>query len=101
MVEITVIIVAIVSVILLFISMVLSAMAAMDAKKSAEDCKEGCHKYSMWSALVTGLSVALIVVVMAIYIYTSEKKVREEVNKHIAALHGYAVSKLSSGESSE
>jgi len=99
MVDVAVTIIAVIGIILLFIAMTLSAMAAMDAKKSSEDCKEGCHKYSMWSAVVTGVSVVLMVVAIGIYIYASEEQVRKEVNKHVAALHGYAVTKLASKSS--
>jgi NADH:ubiquinone oxidoreductase subunit 5 (subunit L)/multisubunit Na+/H+ antiporter MnhA subunit len=93
--DITLLVVAGVCIFLLFIAMILSAMASMDAKKSAQDCQEGCHRYSMWSALIAGLSVVLLVVFLGVYIYVSEAAVRKEVDKRMSALHGYAVSKLS------
>jgi hypothetical protein len=63
----TVIIVLVVSMILLFVSMVLAAMASSDAqKKNLQDAQ----KYSMWSAVVSGLSIALLIVVLIMYIYS-------------------------------
>lgn len=56
---------------LLLTSMVLSAMASYDSKKSAAECQEKCHKWSMWSALVSGISAAVIVAVLIYYIYSS------------------------------
>lgn len=79
----------VVSVMLLFTAMVLSAMASSDAGKSCDDCKEGCHKYSMWSALVTGLAVGVIVIVMIVYIYSSRKQIAGHAQQQAAALHGY------------
>ena len=87
MVNVALVIFVIIAVILLFISMVLSAMAASAAQKGSSVCKEDCHKYSMWSALVSGLAVAVIVVVLIIYIYTS----RHDVAKSAAELlKGYS-----------
>lgn len=72
----------ILTVLLLFTSMVLSAMASDKAKGVKSDDKGGytggspegqykCHKNSMYSALVTGVSVAVLLVVLVVYIYTS------------------------------
>ncbi len=66
------------TIILLFVAMVFSAMAATDANKGAQKCKKNCNKYSMWAALVTGLSVALIFISLIIYIYVS----REHITKY-------------------
>lgn len=54
----------IITVILLFTSMVLSAMASADAKKTTEECQVGCSKWSMWSAIISGLSFAIILGIM-------------------------------------
>lgn len=78
----------IVTVVLLFIAMVLSAMASTDARKGGQQCKEGCHKYSMGAALVTGLAVAVIVVVLIIYIYSSRKHIAAAAQQRVAAIHG-------------
>lgn len=78
-----------VSVALLFTAMVLSAMASSDANKGCDDCKEGCHKYSMWSALVTGLAVGVIVIIMIMYIYSSRKQIAGHAQQQAAAIHGY------------
>lgn len=77
MVNVALVIFMIVAVILLFASMVLSAMASNDARKGSQQCKEDCHKYSMWSALVSGIAVAMIVVILIIYIYTSRHHVAQ------------------------
>jgi len=71
MVNVALVIFMIVAVVLLFVSMVFSAMASNEARKGSKKCKEDCHKYSMWSALVSGLAVAVIVIILVIYIYTS------------------------------
>jgi len=88
MVNATLIVFMIVTVVLLFTAMVLSAMASSDAQKGGTTCKEGCHKYSMWSALVTGIAVAVVVVVLIIYIYSSRKHIAAAAQQHVNALHG-------------
>jgi NADH:ubiquinone oxidoreductase subunit 5 (subunit L)/multisubunit Na+/H+ antiporter MnhA subunit len=87
MVNVTLIVFMIITIVLLFTAMVLSAMASNDAQKGGTDCKEGCHKYSMWSALVTGIAVATIVVVLVIYIYSSRKHIAAAAQQQVAALH--------------
>lgn len=76
----TLIIFMILAIILLFTAMVLSAMAASDAKKSAADCKEGCSKYSTWSAVVSGISVAVILVALIVYIASSRKDIAKSIS---------------------
>nr|QBK86363.1 MAG: hypothetical protein LCMAC102_01580 [Marseillevirus LCMAC102] len=88
MVKVTLIIFMIVTIVLLFTSMVLSAMASSDATKGGTECEEGCRKYSMWSALVTGIAVAAIVVILIVYIYTTRKHIASAVQKHVATLGG-------------
>ena len=70
----------ILAIILLFTAMVLSAMAASDAKKSAADCKEGCSKYATWSAVVSGISVAVILVALIVYIVSSRKDIARSIS---------------------
>ena len=77
----------ILAIILLFTSMVLSAMAASDAKKSAADCKDGCSKYSTWSAVVSGISVAVILVVLIIYIVSSRKDIAKAAQGKLGQAH--------------
>ena len=93
MVNVALIIFMVLTIILLFVSMVLSAMASNEARKGSQKCKEDCHKYSMWSALVSGLSVAMIVIALIIYIYTSRHHVAqaaaEMLQKHGAKLGKY------------
>lgn len=72
--------------------MILSAMASTAAKKGSQQCKEECHKYSMWSALVCGLSLAMIVVVLIIYIYTSRHHVASSVSELLQS-HGARLGK--------
>lgn len=61
-----------VTIVLLFVAMVLSAMASVDADKK-HMCKVSCKKYATWSALVTGIAVAIITIVMIVYIYSTRK----------------------------
>jgi len=77
MVNVALVIFMVITIILLFVSMVLAAMASNEAQKGTTKCKEGCHKYAMWSALVSGLAVALIVISLIIYIYTTRHHVAE------------------------
>ena len=53
------------SVILLFTSMVFSAMASSSAKGKDEKA----HNYSMYSAIICGVAVALIGIALGIYIF--------------------------------
>jgi len=78
----------IITILLLFTAMVLSAMASSDANKDSNTCKEGCHKYSMWSALVTGLAVGAIVIAMVIYVYSSRRQIALAAQGHLATAHG-------------
>lgn len=81
----------IVTIALLFTAMVLSAMASSDAQKGGTNCKEGCHKYSMWAALVTGISVAAIIVILIVYIYTTRNDIARDValaaQERLLAMH--------------
>ena len=88
MVNATLIVFMIVTIVLLFTAMVLSAMASADATKSAADCQEGCRKYSTWSALVTGVAVAVIVIVLIFYIYSTRRHIAAAAQKRVAELHG-------------
>jgi hypothetical protein len=58
-------IILVISIILLFVSMVLSAIASSAAQKNNIT---DAHKYSMWSAIVSGLSIALLVIVLVLYL---------------------------------
>lgn len=81
----------IVAVGLLFSSMVLSAMASSDAQKAtgadtnSTNYITKAHKYSMWAAIVTGVSSFVIIVVAIFYIYHT----RHELAQGVAGgLHG-------------
>jgi hypothetical protein len=89
-----------VAVVLLFTAMVLSAMAAQAAGKDPSNCPTGengkpdectqeCHKYSMWSALVTGLAVGAIIVIIIVYIYSSRKEMAGHAAGQAAALQSF------------
>lgn len=57
----------VVSIILLFVTMVLAAMGASDAtKRNFVDA----HKFSTYSSIVSGVSTALLVAVLIIYVYS-------------------------------
>lgn len=62
----TVIIILVISMVLLFVSMVLSAVSNSDIKKQN---LQSASKYSLWSAVVSGLSIALLVIVLFLYVY--------------------------------
>lgn len=93
MVSVTLIIFIVITIILLFTAMVLSAMAASEARKGSDQCKQNCHKYAMWNAIVCGLAVAAIVVIMIIYIYTSRHTIAKKsgafLRKHGERAEGY------------
>lgn len=63
------IVMIIIAILLLFTTMVLSAMASSDASKSNDDNCQSCHKYSMYSAIVTGISVFIIFIGLMIYLF--------------------------------
>lgn len=77
----------IIAIVLLFTAMVFSTMAAVDARKSDEKCRKNCHQFSTWSALITGLSVAVIVVTLIVYMYSSRHEIAGMVQPHVANLH--------------
>ncbi len=87
------------TIILLFAAMVFSAMAATDANKGAQKCKKNCNKYSMWAALVTGLSVALIFISLIIYIYVSRKHITKYLESGHKLIFPSKISDLSMPES--
>jgi len=86
MVNYTLIAFMILSIILLFVSMVLSAMASDDAKKGNKDKS---HKYSMWSAIVSGVAVFSIVISLIVYIYTSRKEIAGATQEQLKSFHDY------------
>ena len=59
----------IIAIILLFVSMVLSAMASRDAEKGNNSAAQ---KYAMWSAVVAGVSVIMLIIVLILYLYRAE-----------------------------
>lgn len=73
----------IITIVLLFTSMVISAVGASDAKKGSKQCQEGCHKNSMWSAIISGIAVGVIVIVLIIYIYTSRKDIASAAHQKL------------------
>jgi ABC-type Fe3+ transport system permease subunit len=85
--NVTLLVFMLVSIGLLFTSMVLSAMASSDAKKAENSSNTSmtnsligkAQKYSMWAALVTGLSTFVIIVVAIVYIYVSRKTIARGV----------------------
>lgn len=84
----------IVTILLLFTTMIFSAMGADKTK----DCKEGeagsctvgagqrCHKNSMYAALITGVSCALLVVCLVIYMYSTHSDNKAEVAGWLSSL---------------
>jgi L-asparagine transporter-like permease len=56
------------AIVLLFVTMVLAAMGASDAQKRNYT---DAHKYSMWSSIVSGISTALLVAVLILYVYAT------------------------------
>lgn len=60
------IVMMVVAMVLLFTSMVLSSMASSAATSCTD---ENAHKYSMYSAIVSGVAVFVIGIVMWFYIY--------------------------------
>ena len=74
------------SVALLFAAMVLSAMASADAAKKTTDGNNNCHKYSMWSAIITGVSSALILIGFIITIISYRKEIAQHVGEQTKQL---------------
>jgi len=61
-----VIVCLVMAIILLFAVMVLSAMSASDAqKRNTVDA----HRYAQWAAITSGISIALIIAILVIYVY--------------------------------
>lgn len=87
----------IITILLLFTAMIFSAMASDKASgikwdKSTNAVKSGscdpkkqyqCHRNSMYSALVTGVAVALFAVILGIYIYTSRGEIVQQAHTYI------------------
>lgn len=69
----------VITILLLFACMILSAMAS---SKANDKDNVSAHKYSMIAALINGLSVAALIVILAIYVYTS----RQEIGHAIAGV---------------
>lgn len=71
------IVMMIVTIVLLLASMVLSSMAS----SSAGECKcPDAHNYSMYAALVTGISALLIGGFLGLYIYREEIAISSGLN---------------------
>lgn len=86
------------TIILLFAIMVVSAQAsakAQDNKKclasgcEENDCQKQCHKYSMWSAVITGIVTLLVGVMLFVYLYKYKGEIRSDVNKNIQNAGSY------------
>ncbi len=81
------------TIILLFVAMIFSAIGA-DKSKGVDITKDPptgvsasgqqtCHKNSMISALITGVSVAVILAILVIYIYTSKGEIAQQAHAYI------------------
>lgn len=58
--------------VVLFISMVLSANAAVKAKtESCPQAQQTCHKWSMWSAVISGLACGAVLAGLVFYIFST------------------------------
>lgn len=79
-----VIVTLVISMILLFASMVMSAMSASAAQKGDTS---SARTYAMWSAVVSGLSIVLLIVILALYLNSQ---------KIVAGTHA-ALGQVSSG----
>ncbi|MDB4769357.1 hypothetical protein OAG24_00180 [bacterium] len=73
MAETSMLLILIVSIIFVFIALVFSAMAVRDAKKSPRECQEGCHKYSLWAAIATGLTSVILIVALVMHAVSGRK----------------------------
>lgn len=71
----TLLVVMVLAAVLLFVSMILSAMASSAAASGCTN--EDAHKYSMYSAVLCGISVVLMAISISIYYY------RDEIRTHI------------------
>jgi NADH:ubiquinone oxidoreductase subunit 6 (subunit J) len=79
-----VVILMVIMIILLFVSMVLSAIGADNVNKKEY---ETGWKYAMLSAVISGTSVAVIIVIMIIYIMQAKDAVDPgEYKAHLAQL---------------
>lgn len=87
MVNSTLIIFMIVAIVLLFATMIMSAIAADKAKKDPDSCQKECHKYSMISAIMTGVSVGVMAIILIVYIYSSRKDIASAAQQQLLAAH--------------
>jgi len=71
-------------IVLLFAVMVTSSIAANNADSGTK-----CHDYSMYSALITGLTTLLLIIGIGVYIYTSREAIVEGMTEHTGNLHDY------------
>jgi Na+-transporting methylmalonyl-CoA/oxaloacetate decarboxylase gamma subunit len=77
------------AIVLLFAVMVISAMASSAATDSPSECQDKCHRYSMYSALVTGLTVVVLIIALIIYIYASREEISGGIADSALAVHEY------------
>lgn len=57
-----------ISIVLLFTSMIFSSMAAQDARKGKTS---SAQKWSTWSAVVSGLAIAVMVIILIVHLNSS------------------------------
>lgn len=84
MVNTTLVVFMIITITLLFVSMILSSMAAVDAYKKNSD---NARNYAMGSSLVTGISVAIIAIILVIYIYSSRHQIAKGAVGYLGQAH--------------
>lgn len=63
----------IVAIILVIITLIFSAMAVRDSRKSASECQDGCYKYSLWSAIISGLTAGMLIIAMIMTFVSGRK----------------------------
>lgn len=88
MVSAALVIFIVLAIILLFVNMILSSMAAGNAQKSRDLCVKNCYKYSTWSAVISGICLAILLVVTGGYIYSSRKTIASKASGKMTSIGG-------------
>lgn len=75
----------IVVIFVLFISMIFNSISAADVNDSScssEERARNAHKWATWSAVINGLGVAVLVIVVAIYLWAKGSDILSEVTAY-------------------
>ncbi len=63
---------------MLIAATVMSTIIAIDSKKAGGECAKKPHKYSTITAVITGVSILLVLIILIFYVYSKRGSIADD-----------------------